>query len=108
MNDYKNQIGKNMKLKELMDIESVIAKHTDKLKMMAELDVNGLSISDMAFIKAVSSGSITSMRKFGASNEEILCTSQRRTSQSDKMKVKSYLRNLPTDELMALLDSLKD
>lgn len=97
-----------MKLKELMDIESVIAKHTAKLNELAELDVKSLSISDLSFIKAVSAGSITSMRKFGASNEEILCTSQRRTSQNDKMKVKSYLRNLPTDELMALLDSLKD
>lgn len=97
-----------MKLKELMDIESVIAKHADKIKMMAELDVNGLSISELAFIKMVSAGSITSMRKNGASNEEILCTSQRRTSQGDEMRVKSYLRNLPKDDLMALLDSLKD
>lgn len=108
MNDYNNQIGKIMKLKELMDIEPVIAKHATKLKALGEVEVNKLSISDMAFIKMVSSGSITSMRKLGASNEEILCTSQRRTSLNESMKVKSYLRNLPQDELMALLDSLKN
>lgn len=96
-----------MKLKELMNIESVIAKHTDKLKKMAEQDVDKLSISDLSFIKMVSAGSITSMRKLGASNEEILCTSQHRTSQSDAMKVKSYLWNLPQDELKALLEGLK-
>lgn len=108
MNGYNNQIGKNMKLKELMNIESVIAKHTAKLTVLAELDVNSLSISDMSFIKAVSSGSITAMKKHGASNEEILCTEQHRTNQGEAMKVKSYLRNLPKDELDALLESLKD
>lgn len=96
-----------MKLKELMNIESVIAKHESKLRVLAELEVNNLSISDLSFIKMVSAGSITSMRKNGASNEEILCTEQRRTSQGDAMKVKSYLRNLPLDELKSLLDGLE-
>lgn len=96
-----------MKLKELMNIESIIAKHTAKLTVLAELDVKTLSISDMSFIKMVSSGSITSMRKNGASNEEILCTEQRRSTQGDEMRVKSYLRNLPMDELKALLDGLE-
>lgn len=96
-----------MKLKELMDIESVIAKHETKLKALAEQDVDKLSISDLSFIKMVSAGSITSMRKYGASNEEILCTEKQRTHQGDAMKVKSYLWNLPQDELKALLEGLK-
>lgn len=97
-----------VKLKEIMNIESVITKHTDKLKKLAEKDIRELSISDMAFIKGVSAGSITAMKKNGALNEQILCTEQRRSTEGNKMKIKSYLRHLSKAEMMALLDSMKD
>lgn len=105
MNDYNNQIGKIMKLKELMDIESVIAKHTDKLKMLSDMDIDKLSISELAFIKIVSSGSITAMKKHGASNQRILMTEKSATL-SDGAKVKMFLKSLTSEKLAELLAEL--
>ena len=96
-----------MKLNEIMDIEHVIAKHTIQLKKLAEKEVDDLSISEMAFIKIVSSGSITTMKKNGASNERILVT-DKKTPLSNDEKIKLYLKSLSPDHLAALLDNLKD
>lgn len=96
-----------MKLKEFMSIETLIGNHTAKLNKLAERDINDLSISDLAFIKMVSAGSITSQRRYNFTNEEILCKEQRRTIEGNAMRVKSYLRNLPLDELRALLNGLE-
>ena len=106
MNDYNNQIGKNMKLRELLNIESVIAKHTDKLRKLTEKDVDDLSISEMAFIKMVSSGSITTMRKAGATNARIL-TTEKNEGLSNEEKVKRYLKALAPEDLKALLNEMK-
>ena len=106
MNDYKNQIGKNMKLREFLDISVVIGNHQDKLLRLAEKEVGDLSISEMAFIKMVSSGSITTMRKNGATNGHILST-EKKECMSKKDKVKLYLKSLSQDDLAALLDDVK-
>ena len=106
MNDYKNQIGKNMKLRELLNIESVIAKHTDKLRKLTEKDVDDLSISELAFIKMVSSGSITTMKKNGATNARIL-TTEKNEGLSQEEKVKRYLKAMAPEDLKALLNEMK-
>ena len=106
MNDYKNQIGKNMKLREFLDISEVIGNHQAKLLTLAEKEVGDLSISEMAFIKMVSSGSITTMKKSGATNGRILMT-EKKVALSKEEKVKRYLKSLPQTDLVALLDSLK-
>lgn len=96
-----------MKLKDFMDMKTVIAKHTAKLTKLGDVEITSLSISELAFIKMVSSSSITRMKRFNVTNEQILCTEQRRSIQGNEMKVKFYLRNMPQDELIALLESLK-
>ena len=106
MNDYNNQIGKNMKLRELLNIESVIAKHTDKLRKLTEKDVNDLSISELAFIKMVSSGSITAMKKNGATNARIL-TTEKNEGLSQEEKVKRYLKAMAPEDLKALFNEMK-
>ena len=95
-----------MKLRELLNIESVIAKHTDKLRKLTEKDVDDLSISEMAFIKMVSSGSITTMRKAGATNARIL-TTEKNEGLSNEEKVKRYLKALAPEDLKALLNEMK-
>ena len=105
MNDYKNQIGKIMKLREFLDIADVIAKHQVKLLKLAEKEIGDLSISEMAFIKMVSSGSITTMKKSGATNGRILMT-EKKVAVSKEEKVKRYLKSLDKDDLAALLDGL--
>lgn len=105
MNDYNNQIGKNMKLKELIDLNDIIYQHKVKLLKLAEKEVDDLSISEMAFIKMVSSGSITTMKKAGATNGKILVTKQREVISKEE-KVKRYLKSLSPDNLAALLDNL--
>ena len=77
MNDYKNQIGKNMRLREFLDISEVVGNHQNKLLRLAEKEVGDLSISELAFIKMVSSGSITTMKKSGATNSRILMTEKK-------------------------------
>lgn len=94
-----------MKLKELLNIESVIAKHNDKLKMLSDIDIDKLSISELAFIKMVSSGSITTMKKHGASNQRILMTEKNATL-SDGTKVKMFLKSLTSEKLAELLAEL--
>ena len=106
MNDYNNQIGKNMKLRELVDLNDVIYQHKAKLLKLAEKEVDDLSISEMAFIKMVSSGSITTMKKAGAPNGKILVTKQKETLSKEE-KVKRYLKSLSPDNLAALLDNLE-
>lgn len=95
-----------MKLRELISINYVIAQHTAKIQKLAEKRVDDLSISEMAFIKMVSSGSITTMRKAGAPNARILMT-EKKEALSKEEKVKRYLKSLAPDELMALLDGMK-
>ena len=106
MNDYKNQIGKIMKLREILDIAEVIGNHQAKLLTLAEKEVGDLSISEMAFIKMVSSGSITTMKKNGATNGRILMT-EKKVSLSKEEKVKRYLKSLSQADLTALLDDVK-
>lgn len=95
-----------MKLKELLNIESIIAKHADKLQVLAEMEVNDLSISEMAFIKMVSSGSITTMKKHGTGNGKILLT-QHKVGLSQEEKVKRYLKSLSPEALGTVLDGLE-
>lgn len=106
MNDYKNQIGKIMKLREALELDHVIEQHRAKLLSLAEKRVDDLSISEMAFIKMVSSGSITTMRKNGATNARILLT-EKKEGLSQEEKVKRYLKSLAPDSLAALLDGMK-
>ena len=95
-----------MKMNELMDIDYLITKHTDRLRMLAEKEVDDLSISEMAFIKMVSSGSITTMKKNGATNARIMMT-EKKEALSQAEKVKRYLKSLAPENLAALLDHLK-
>ena len=95
-----------MKLQERISINYVIAQHTAKLQKLAKKEIDDLSISELAFIKMVSSGSITTMRKAGATNERILIT-EKKEALSKEEKVKRYLKSLAPDELMALLDDMK-
>ena len=95
-----------MKLREFLDISEVIGNHQAKLLTLAEKEVGDLSISEMAFIKMVSSGSITTMKKSGATNGRILMT-EKKVALSKEEKVKRYLKSLPQTDLVALLDSLK-
>lgn len=95
-----------MKLKERVSINYIIAQHTAKLQKLAEKEIDDLSISEMAFIKIVSSGSITTMKKNGATNERIVLT-EKKVALSKEEKVKRYLKSLAPDALMALLDDMK-
>ena len=95
-----------MKLRELLNIESVIANHTDKLRKLTEKDVADLSISEMAFIKMVSSGSITAMKKNGATNARIL-TTEKNEGLSQEEKVKRYLKAMAPEDLKALFNEMK-
>ena len=106
MNGYSNQIGKLMRLREFLDIAEVIGNHQAKLLKLAEKEVGDLSISEMAFIKMVSSGSITTMKKNGATNSRILMT-EKKVALSQEEKVKRYLKSLAKDDLTALLDGLE-
>lgn len=94
-----------MKLREFLDIADVIGKHQAKLLTLAEKRVDDLSISEMAFIKMVSSGSITTMKKNGATNGRILMT-EKKVALSKEEKVKRYLQSLGKDDLAALLNGL--
>ena len=96
-----------MKLREFLDIADVIGKHQAKLLTLAEKEVGDLSISEMAFIKMVSSGSITTMKKNGATNGHILAT-EKKVALSKEEKVKRYLKSLAKDDLAALLDGLEN
>ena len=60
----------------------------------------------MAFIKMVSSGSITTMMKAGATNLRILLTNKHEALSEDE-KIKRYLKALAPEQLTALLDSMK-
>ena len=102
----KNQIGKIMRMKELLDINYLIAQHEAKLMKLADKEVGDLSISEMAFIKMVSSGSITTMKKNGATNARILAT-EKKECMSKEEKVKRYLKSLSQAELETLLDDVK-
>ena len=96
-----------MRLRELLDIRVVIGNHQDKLIRLAEKKVDDLSISEMAFIKMVSSGSITTMKKNGATNSRILVT-EKKEGMSKEEKVKHYLKSLSQTELQMLIDGLDD
>ena len=95
-----------MKLKALVNLDDVIYQHKVKLLKLAEKEVGDLSISEMAFIKMVSSGSITTMKKNGALNSRIL-TTEKKEGLSQEEKVKRYLKSLAPENLAALLDHLK-
>lgn len=105
MNDYNNQIGKNMKLNALVSITYLIEQHKAKLEKLGEKEIENLSISELAFIKMVSSGSITTMKKHGARNDRILLTEKKETVSKEE-KIKRYLKSLPSDKLMTLIDSI--
>lgn len=94
-----------MKLKELIDINHAISRHTNKMQKLAEEEIDDLSTSEMAFIKIVSGGSITAMKKAGATNKRILLTKKKEALSADE-KVKRYLKSLTPDHLAALLDNL--
>lgn len=94
-----------MKLQELVSINCVIDQHTAKLQKLAKKEIDDLSISELAFIKMVSSGSITTMKKNGATNERILLT-EKKEALSQEEKVKRYLKSLAPENLAALLDNL--
>lgn len=94
-----------MKVNEILNIESVITKHTDHLTSLFNKEVDDLSISELSFIKMVSSGSITTMKKNGASNEKILRT-DKRIPLSDEMKIKIYLKSLTPEQLTSLMDEV--
>lgn len=94
-----------MKLKELVELNDIIYRHKVKLLKLAEKEVSDLSISEMAFIKMVSSGSITTMKKNGTPNGRILIT-KKRVALSKEEKVKRYLKSLAPDQLSALLDDM--
>lgn len=94
-----------MKLRELLNIDYVIAQHTDRLRKLTEKEVDDLSISEMAFIKMVSSGSITTMKKNGATNARIL-TTEKNEGLSQQEKVKRYLKSLAPNDLKALLNGM--
>ena len=96
-----------MRLREFLDISVVIGDHQDKLLRLAEKEVGDLSISELAFIKMVSSGSITTMKKNGATNSTILAT-KKKVALSKEEKVKRYLKSLSQDDLTALLDGLEN
>lgn len=95
-----------MRLKELLDINYTIAQHEAKIMKLAEKEVGDLSISEMAFIKMVSSGSITTMKKNGATNGRILST-EKKVTLSKKEKVRLYLKSLSAIDLATLLDGVK-
>ena len=92
-----------MKVSEILTRETVIKEHTAKIDSILEKDVDSLSISELSFIKRVSSGSVTTMKKQGASNEKILRTTQNH-GMSDLDKVKLFLKALPEDERRALIN----
>lgn len=94
-----------MQVNAILNRETVIAEHTAKIDAILAKDVDSLSISELAFIKRVSAGSITTMKKQGASNEKILRTTQNH-GLSDLDKVKLYLKTLPEHERTALMASL--
>ena len=96
-----------MRMKELLDINYLIAQHEAKLMKLADKEVGDLSISEMAFIKMVSSGSITTMKKNGATNSRILVT-EKKEGMSKEEKVKHYLKSLSQTELQMLIDGLDD
>lgn len=95
-----------MKLREFLELDHVIEQHRTKLLSLAEKRVDDLSISEMAFIKMVSSGSITTMRKNGATNARILMT-EKKAALSQEEKIKLYLKSLAPENLAALLDDVK-
>lgn len=105
MNGYNNQIGKNMKLREFLKIGDIITKHQNKLLKLAEKEIDDLSISELAFIKIVSSGSITTMKKNGATNGRILST-EKKVALSKTEKVQRYLKSLSQNDLAVLLKGL--
>lgn len=94
-----------MKLKDIINIGYTVSRHTAKIQKLAEEDVDDLSISELAFIKMVSGGSITAMKKAGATNERILLTEKKEALSADE-KVKRYLQSLTPDHLAALLDKV--
>lgn len=95
-----------MRLREVVDINYTMAQHEAKLLKLADREVGTLSISEMAFIKMVSSGSITSMKKNGATNGLILAT-EKRVALSKEEKVKRYLKSLSPTELDTILDDFR-
>lgn len=96
-----------MQLKNLISINYAIHKHSLKLIKLGEKDVDELSISELAFIKMVSSGSITAMKKRGYYNRTILNIEQSKGIRKQE-KIKSYLKSLSPENLTALLDEIKD
>lgn len=95
-----------MRVKEVVDISYTMAQHEAKLLKLADKEVEDLSISEMAFIKMVSSGSITTMKKNGATNSRILST-EKKVTVSKKDKVKLYLKSLSPTELDTILDDFR-
>ena len=96
-----------MQLKDLISINYVMDQHAEKLLKLGEKDVDELSISELAFIKMVSSGSITAMKKRGYYNSTILNIEQSKGIRKQE-KIKSYLKSLSPENLTALLDEIKD
>lgn len=95
-----------MKTKEILARQNIINEHEKRIDEILEKEVNDLSISELSFIKGVSSGSITTMKKNGASNEKILRTKQH-SAMSDAEKTLLYLQSLSDTQLATFLDQLK-
>lgn len=94
-----------MKVAEILKRDEVVREHTAKIDAIMAKEVDALSISELSFIKRVSAGSITTMKKQGAPNEKILRTTQHH-GLSDLDKVKLYLKALPEHERKLVLESL--
>lgn len=92
-----------MKVNAILSLETTIQEHTAKIRAIMEREVDTLSISELAFIKRVSAGSITTMKKAGASNEKILRTAQNH-GMTTKEKVMMYLKSLSEEERRTLLN----
>lgn len=90
-----------MKVKELINIENIKKAHNDELDRLASVEVDGLSNSDLCFIKMVSASSISTMKKAGRDNEYILTHGPENKGVSTET-VKKYLGGLDEATLLAL------
>lgn len=90
-----------MKVKELVNIENIKKAHNEELERLASVDVDGLSNSDLCFIKMVSASSISTMKKAGRDNEYILTHGPENKGVSTET-VKKYLGGLDEATLLAM------
>ena len=90
-----------MKVKEIINIDTVKENHLNELDRLSNIDVDSLSNSDLCFIKMVSASSISTMKKAGRDNEYILTHGPENKGVSTET-VKKYLGGLDEATLLAL------